>query len=113
MKEVTLLEAWRLWFSGNLPADTLLCGVRLFWWGVCLCCWGRAGKLLQLVGAAIIVADIIGTERLRVFGNSLHGRITLSSTINLFRDSTSFIILFLRSILTEDKLKQREIDQTL
>jgi hypothetical protein len=77
--EMTLTEAWRLWAQGHLTEDTVLWGLRLLW-------WARIGKLLQCAGGATIVAEIIGPDRLRVFGNSLHGRFTLASAGKYMRD---------------------------
>ena len=69
---VTLAQAWHHWWTvGQLDSETtLLWGHRLLW-------WARAGKVAQAVGGLTIIAEIIGAERLRAFGNSMHETLTL------------------------------------
>jgi len=43
VREVTYLEAWRLWRSGQSTSDLMLWGHAMLW-------WGRAGKLAQFAG---------------------------------------------------------------
>ena len=82
MIEVGLLEAWRLWFSGNLTSDSLLWGVMKILW------WGRIGKVIVLAAALTIVVDIIGPERLRSFGESLHTKkFTMTAASDFLRES--------------------------
>jgi hypothetical protein len=65
MDHAGVWQAWKLWSSGKLTDDFLLYGIRLLW-------WGRIGKGLELIGGLTIVLDIIGPERLRLLGRSLH-----------------------------------------
>jgi hypothetical protein len=82
IEEVGLLEAWRLWFSGNLMSDSLLWGVMKILW------WGRIGKVIVLAAALTIVVDIIGPERLRSFGESLHTKkFAMTAALDFLRES--------------------------
>jgi hypothetical protein len=65
------MKAWELWYQARLPDDAVLWGLTILW-------WGRVGKLAQFFGAALIVAEIIGPERLRQYGESLHQFSSLS-----------------------------------
>jgi hypothetical protein len=65
MHDVDLLEAWRLWGSGQPTADLVLWGLPILW-------WGRIGKLAQFAGALTVVLDLIGPARLRAWGRALH-----------------------------------------
>lgn len=78
MHSVGLIEAWQLWFSGKLPDDSLL-------WGHTILFWGRLGKGIEFVAALTIVFEIIGSERLRRFGDSLHEGFSLQKAQNLIR----------------------------
>ncbi len=83
MLSVTILEAWRLWFHASLPEGAVLWGVTILW-------WGRAGKLAQFFGAALIVAEILGPEKLRRYGASLHQFSSLSFAKKTFEDAWRF-----------------------
>jgi hypothetical protein len=52
-------------------------------WSVPILWWGRAGDILQFFGGITVLAEIIGPQRIRSFGQSLHGRIS-QGTIALF-----------------------------
>jgi hypothetical protein len=67
---VDYLEAWSLWWSDNLPRDAVLFGIKVLW-------WGRIGILLELIGSMTIIAELVGATRLREFGQSLRGAITI------------------------------------
>ena len=89
---VTLLQAWTGWFNGQLGPDHLLWGVEILW-------WGRVGKVAQFVGALTVIVEIVGADRLRTFGNSLHGAVsgellrqTLTGALALARDMFTFIV---------------------
>jgi hypothetical protein len=84
MTEVSYLEAWTLWLSGNQVQDSLLWGVKILW-------WGRIGKLIQFMAALTIIAEIIGPDRLRLFGNSMHGAFTLNKAKFYLRDALNWI----------------------
>jgi len=60
-----LLHLWSNWASGNSVANSDL-------WGHSVMFWGRVGKVAQFFGAMAVVAELIGPERLRKFGRSLH-----------------------------------------
>jgi hypothetical protein len=65
---MNLIQAWFHWFSGNkLDENTTVCAV-LCWK---LLVWARWGKIIQLISATTIIADIIGPEKLRETGESL------------------------------------------
>jgi uncharacterized membrane protein YdcZ (DUF606 family) len=61
--------------------------------------WGRLGKIVEFLAALAVVADIIGPERLRRYGKSLHGAMNLHSirsnivlAFNLIKDSILYIL---------------------
>ena len=66
MNEISLIDAWKNWLAGTPILDAQFWGIRLLW-------WGRFGKLAQIIAALTIVAEIIGSDRIRSFGTSLHG----------------------------------------
>lgn len=92
---MNLIEAWTLWCSGDLSPDVLLWGLSIFW-------WGRLGKMMQFVGGATIVADIIGPEKIRGFGSSLHVAVTPGSLIRFLRDSLEWYQVVFRHTLMKD-----------
>jgi hypothetical protein len=49
MQNISRIDAWTLWFVGDLPLDAKLWGMRVFW-------WGRLGKITEFV-AAVTVED--------------------------------------------------------
>lgn len=79
MNEVGLIGAWTLWSSGQLESNITLCRTSILW-------LGRVGKLVQLVAAMAILAEIVGPERLRQFGESLHGVLSQETIGKHFRD---------------------------
>ena len=80
MIEVSYTEIWSLWLEGQMVADFHLWGMRILW-------WGRIGKVIGLVSALAIVAEIIGPERLRNVGESIRIRYSFSNTWSLARDA--------------------------
>lgn len=82
-------EAWTLWFSNQLSSDVTIWGVSLLW-------WGRLGKILQFVGGVTVVAEIIGPERIRAFGQSLHTRITRRTVGTFVRNAFEWYKLHLK-----------------
>lgn len=60
--------AWSLWSEGLLGADYLLWGVAVLW-------WARIGKIVSAVSALTIILEIIGPDRLRIFGSRLRTNI--------------------------------------
>jgi hypothetical protein len=61
---VGLLEAWRVWFSGDSTEHLMVCGSSLLW-------WGRIGKVIEFVSGLYIVAEIVGENRIKAFGCSI------------------------------------------
>jgi hypothetical protein len=61
-----LLDAWSVWIAGSKTEALPLWGSTVIW-------WGRAGKAAEFAAGLAIIAEIIGTERLRSYGRSLHG----------------------------------------
>ncbi|WP_243789891.1 hypothetical protein [Saccharopolyspora gloriosae] len=57
MVEVGYWEAWSLWWSGVKLEDFAMWGLPFLW-------WARIGKLLQFAGGAVVVLDLVGTDRL-------------------------------------------------
>jgi hypothetical protein len=65
VRNVSLGKLWQLWAAGRVPDDTVL-------WGFPILFWARFGKIAQFAGAMVVIFEIIGPERLRKFGRSLH-----------------------------------------
>jgi len=84
MRTLTYLEAWKLWLAGQTVQDSLLWGAKILW-------WGRLGKVVEFLAATTIIADIIGPERLRKFGNSLHLAFTLTKAKYFLIDALKWI----------------------
>ena len=61
---VTYGQAWALWWQGLDLRDHVLWGVQVVW-------WGRIGKVVGLLSAFSIVAEIVGPSRLRAAGGQL------------------------------------------
>lgn len=87
MTELTLSDAWRLWFAGPLSPSTTIFHLELY-------VWARLGKVLQFLGAATILAEIIGTERLRILGASLRDIFSLRRAGAAIRDVWIFFKCF-------------------
>lgn len=64
VRNVGLLEAWRLWSEGKSLTDYELWGLSILW-------WGRAGKVIQFLGGLTILLDLLGPERLRRWGQGM------------------------------------------
>ncbi len=104
MNEGGLFEAWRSWLSGDQVQNSLLWGLKILW-------WARIGKVIQLLAALTIIADIIGPARLRSFGNSMHGTFTLKKADYYVRDALQWLPSILRYAHTNDPLKgQKELE---
>ncbi len=54
---MSLWDLWREWAAGNSTLEFELWGLEMLW-------WGRIGKILQLLGALTVLAEIVGPERL-------------------------------------------------
>lgn len=95
MSDVSLIEAWSIWLSGDLPDSALLWGISILW-------WERIGKLMQITGAATIIADIVGPEKIRKFGTSLQSQTSVTMLIQFLRQCFSwYAIIFRRTILKD------------
>lgn len=95
MSDVSLIEAWKIWLAGDLPTNTVLWGISMLW-------WERIGKLMQVLGAATIIADIIGPEKIRRFGASLQSTITPATLVQFLKQCFDwYIIIFGKTILKE------------
>ncbi|MCK9870324.1 hypothetical protein UIS43_10930 [Nocardiopsis sp. LDBS0036] len=55
--DITLAEAWTLWWSGQQLTDHTIHGLSVLW-------LARLGKLLAFLAGTTIVLDVIGPERL-------------------------------------------------
>lgn len=107
MGTIDIFVAWQLWFSGMLEPHFLLWGVPLFW-------WGRIGKLVEFASAGTIIADILGPERIRVYGSSLHQRFTLEMAKQVLRNYFSFGNIIIRYFATSDSSEEDQLlDQFL
>lgn len=95
MNEISIIEAWTQWFSGHLPSDATIWGVSIFW-------WGRIGKIMQAIGGVTIIADIIGPEKIRSFGTSLHGAITPTTLIQFLEDCSEWYTVIFRHTFLKD-----------
>ncbi|MBD2111261.1 MULTISPECIES: hypothetical protein [Cyanophyceae] len=96
-----------------MPTNTILWGISIFW-------WERIGKLMQLLGAATIIADIIGPEKIRRFGTSLQSTIAPNILIQFLKQCFDwYAVIFSQTILkefadgstrTETKRKNSQLD---
>lgn len=110
MTELALSDAWRLWSAGPLSPSTTIFHIELF-------VWARLGKVLQFLGAATILAEIIGTERLRAFGTSLHDIFSFQRAGELLRDVWIFykswvLVIVRKADSTEHKEAQKQLEAT-
>jgi hypothetical protein len=67
LRPVTYIQAWERWASGsrdNVCLETWKLKLSLLW-------WGRIGKSVTFVASLFVVADIIGYERIKDFGDRL------------------------------------------
>jgi hypothetical protein len=64
VNKLSLFEAWASWCAGNRVDGSVLWWFTILW-------WGRIGKGLELFAGLTIIAEIIGPEGLRAFGDSL------------------------------------------
>jgi hypothetical protein len=87
---IGIVEAWSQWAAGTLSHDSHLWGLNILW-------WGRIGKVLELLSGAIIVADIMGPDRLRQYGQRF-GELVSSGTLNA--QSVAVLALIRDSLLS-------------
>jgi hypothetical protein len=112
---MNLIQAWLHWFSGNkLDENTTVCAV-LCWK---LLVWARWGKVIQLVSATAIIADIIGPEKLRETGKSLRkvfsinlSKKHLSKTMGWLRDIYQPILKAIEISTKEPEILNQKMDE--
>ena len=83
MGEVSYIDVWRIWFAGKETSTYVLWGIELLW-------WGRVGKIVQLIAALTVIAEIIGPDKLRSFGESLHPKTTRTLSARFDRATTFY-----------------------
>ena len=93
--EISFIETWQLWLSNNLSGDAVLWGISIFW-------WERIGKVMQFLGAATIVADIIGPEKIRYFGTSLENTIPHATLVQFLRRCFDWYVVIFRETIMKD-----------
>ena len=64
MTELTLVEAWTYWRQATPLTGHTLWGEPILW-------LGRYGKIAQFFGAALIIVEIIGKDKINKLGNKL------------------------------------------
>lgn len=64
MENISYWEAWSRWLDGQSVVDCKMLGLQILW-------WGRLGIILVFTSALAIIAEIIGPERFRKFGQGL------------------------------------------
>lgn len=104
MNEISIFDAWTSWLSGHLSPNATIWGVSIFW-------WGRIGKIMQVIGAITIIADIIGPEKIRKFGSSLHGAITPAILIQFLNDCFDWYKVIFRYTLMKDYTDEITIER--
>jgi hypothetical protein len=73
-ERVQLCHAWGLWQHGSIPENFNL-------WGRGKLFWARFGKVLEFVGFASIIVEIIGPERLHRAGSEIREQLGLSHQV--------------------------------
>jgi len=104
MSDISLIDAWRLWWSGASLLNFSLFGIPVLW-------LGRGGKVIEFIGAATIVADIVGPEKLRAFAARLRGLVTLGNILPNLRNSARWYMHFYSSFQnpTEADLREKRV----
>ncbi len=80
-----LVSVWSIWAEGGKP--TTLWGVEILW-------WGRIGNIIQFVGALMVIAELIGPERLSEFFESAFIRVRPKLVLRL----PHFFVIWLLAI---------------
>lgn len=106
MESLTYVQAWARWFHGESVSNYFLWHIQILW-------WGRAGKLISFISALAVIAEIIGSARLRDFGKSLHGRFTLQKALIKVRNSFGALRLLGRFFLSSGSEGDKLIDEFL
>lgn len=87
------------WFSGPL---TSVFGLHGYW-------IARFAKLLQFVGGLAVVAEIVGPERLRAFGEQLRDRPEPRTILREARDSAMWPVYWWTSKFGSEKRSRRAV----
>ena len=87
-------DAWTLWLHGQLSPTLTLWGVKIFW-------WARFGKALQVIAGITILAEIIGAENLRKFGNSLHNGMSIEQSWSILRNSAAWYATMMKYLFND------------
>ncbi|MGB7923383.1 MAG: hypothetical protein WCF57_09080 [Pyrinomonadaceae bacterium] len=91
MNELSYFEAWHHWLNGENVSNYYLWSFQIIW-------WGRIGKLVSFISALAVIAELIGPDRLRNFGESLHGRFTREQAIRMIKAGFYASLLILRAL---------------
>lgn len=106
---MNLFQAWSHWISGDeLSGETIVCAV----WCWKLLVWARWGKIVQLISAMVIVADIVGPERIRKFGKSLNSLFSLNRAKQYLTRTLRWVTVFFKPLI-EDMKMQMQMDDLL
>lgn len=77
-------------------------------WGISLLWWERIGKLMQVFGAATIIADIIGPDKIRRFGSSLQNTIPSTTLIQYLRQCFNWYAVVFRQTILKDYMNKAD-----
>jgi hypothetical protein len=91
MQSVNYFEAWSLWLQGQLRSDHILGGIQILW-------WGRIGKVIAFISALAIFVEIVGADRLRLWGGALHKPINVRQMVSGLRHVPTVIGHFWRML---------------
>ncbi len=93
MDEISYFEAWASWIRGDAISSKLLWGCSILW-------WGRIGKMVGLVSALTILAEIVGPQRLRQTGTAMHGHFELRRTGQYIFSAARWTLLMWKDLLS-------------
>lgn len=103
MNNVSYFDAWQLWLDGKDVSGYCLGGLEILW-------WGRVGKLVSFFSALAVIADIIGPQKLRQFGQSLHSTFTFNKFAKSIKRTYRGSVLLWCSAGTSDKRKATRLE---
>ena len=103
--DVSYAEAWNLWWDGSLAGGDVLLGVSIR-------DWGRMGKIVQLMSALTIVAEIVGPARLRALGVSMHGVVRQSNVRDALVSAWKIIVELVAGMIPF-KARKQNVDSML
>jgi hypothetical protein len=101
MADLTLIDAWSSWSSGNTIGDDTLWGVKILW-------WGRIGKIVMALSALTIIAEIVGPERIRAVGKALRGTFRFRDTPQHLKDALRWTKLMWKDLFSLPGSKREE-----